>query len=222
MAIGIIGGTADCVPAGAAEMAGVPATCIAVPAAVTGGAAPVQADGTVSAPTEVARPTPAESAGAPEPTAPMPAEPRAPVLDVSPTAFAAPSSLAAVVAALAAVAVLPAVNSLDIMLMGIDANFSGVLSSFMIDVADVEDVDESVAVDATLSRACGDARLCRACGIPEMSCGPDDMIVSTSVALEVPADWAAAADWLTRPLELVVCGGVVNGVTCDAVAEAPA
>jgi hypothetical protein len=31
----------------------------------------------------------------------------------------------------------------------------------MIDVADVEDV-EPVAVDATLSRACGDARLCRA------------------------------------------------------------
>jgi hypothetical protein len=31
----------------------------------------------------------------------------------------------------------------------------------MIDVADVEDVDESVAVVATLSRACGDARLCR-------------------------------------------------------------
>jgi hypothetical protein len=64
-----------------------------------------------------------------EPTAPMPAEPRAPVLDVSPTAFAAPSSLAAVVAPLAAVAVLPAVNSLDSMLMGIDASFSGVLST---------------------------------------------------------------------------------------------
>ena len=162
LAIGIIGGMADCVPAGAAERAGVPPTCIAVPAAVIGGAAPVQADGTVSAPTEVARPIPAESAGAPELTAPMPAEPRAPVLDVSPTACAASSSLAAVVAALAAVAVLPAVNSLDSMLMGIDASFSGVLSSFMIDVADVEDVDESVAVDATLSRACGDARLCRA------------------------------------------------------------
>jgi hypothetical protein len=81
---------------------------------------------------------------------------------VSPTACAAPSSLAAVVAALAAVAVLPAVNSLDSMLMGIDASFSGVLSSFMIDVADVEHVDEPVAVDATLSRVCGDARLCRA------------------------------------------------------------
>ena len=77
LAIGIIGGMADRVPAGAAEMAGVSPTCIAVPAAVTG-AAPVQADGTVSGPTEVARPIPAESAGAPEPTAPMPAEPRAP------------------------------------------------------------------------------------------------------------------------------------------------
>jgi hypothetical protein len=32
----------------------------------------------------------------------------------------------------------------------------------MIDVADVEDVDVPVAVDATPSRACGDARLCRA------------------------------------------------------------
>src|ERR1700754_1560294 len=74
LAIGIIGVMADCVPA-AAEMAGAPPTCIAVPAAVTGGAAPVQADGTVSAPTEVARPKPAESAGAPEPTAPIPAEP---------------------------------------------------------------------------------------------------------------------------------------------------
>jgi hypothetical protein len=48
------------------------------------------------------------------------------------------------------------------------------------------------------------------------------MIVSTSVPLEVPADWAAATDWFTRPLELVVCGGAVNGVTCDAVAEVPA
>src|ERR1700684_3235271 len=35
LAIGIIGGMADCVPAGAAEMAGVPPTCITVPAAVT-------------------------------------------------------------------------------------------------------------------------------------------------------------------------------------------
>src|SRR3984893_11058223 len=162
LAIGIIGGMADCVPAGAAEMAGLPPTCLAGPAGGTGGAAPVQAYGTVSARTEVARPIPAESAGAPEPTAPMPAGPRAPVLDVSPTACAAPSSLAAVVAALAAVGVLPAVNSLDSMLMGIDASLSGVLSSFMTDVGDVEDVDESVAVDATPSRACGDARHCRA------------------------------------------------------------
>jgi hypothetical protein len=42
LAIGIIGGMADCIPAGAAEMAGVPPTCIAVPAALDGGAAPVQ------------------------------------------------------------------------------------------------------------------------------------------------------------------------------------
>src|ERR1700730_5980119 len=52
LAIGIIGGMADCVPAGAAEMAGPPPTCIAVPAAVTGGAAPGQADGSGNAPTE--------------------------------------------------------------------------------------------------------------------------------------------------------------------------
>src|ERR1700743_2965776 len=99
LAIGIIGGMPDCVPAVTAEMAGVPPTCIAGPAAVAAGAAPVQADGTVNAPTEVARPIPAESAGAPEPTAPMPAEPRAPVLDVRPTAFGAPRSLPALVGA---------------------------------------------------------------------------------------------------------------------------
>lgn len=63
------------------------------------------------------------------------AEPNAAGLDASPTAWAAPNSLAAVVAALAAVAVLPAVKSLDSMLIGVDANFSGVLSSFSIDIA---------------------------------------------------------------------------------------
>ncbi len=63
---------------------------------------------------------------------------------------------------LGAVAVLPAVNSLDSMLIGIDANFIGMLSSLSNEVADVEDVEESVAVEATPSRACGDARVCRA------------------------------------------------------------
>ncbi len=110
---------------------------------VTDGVAPVQPDGTDNAPTDVAWPMPAERDGTP---APRPIEPSAPGLDTSPTAWAAPNSLAAVVAALAAVAVLPAVNSLDSMLIGIDANFSGVLSSFISEVADVEDVDESVAV----------------------------------------------------------------------------
>jgi hypothetical protein len=157
LATGIIGGIADCVPVGAAAADGAPPRCIAVPAVVTEGAAPVQVDGTDNAPTEVARPMPAERDGRP---APMPVEPRTPGLDTSPTAWAAPNSLAAVVAALAAVAVLPAVNSLDSMLIGIDASFSGVLSSFINELADVEDVDESVAV-ATLSRACGDARVCR-------------------------------------------------------------
>ena len=73
------------------------------------------------------------------------------------------------------------------MLIGIDASFSGVLSSVSIDVADVEE-DVPVAVDATLSRPCGDARLCNAWGIAETICGPDDMSVSRSVPLEVPAD----------------------------------
>jgi hypothetical protein len=155
------------------------------------------------------------------PSPPRPVEPSAPVLEASPTAWAAPNSLAAVVAALAAVAVLPAVNSLDSMLIGIDASFSGVLSSFSIDVADVEE-DVAVAVHVTLSRPCGDARPCNAWGIAETNCGPDDMIVSRSVPLDVPADWTAAPDWPTGPLELVVCGGVVNGVTCDAVDEEPA
>jgi hypothetical protein len=52
--------------------------------------------------------------------------------------------------------------------------------------------------DATLSRLCGDARPCNAWGIAETICGPDDMIVSRSVPLDVPADGAAAADWPTR------------------------
>ncbi|HXO47905.1 MAG TPA: hypothetical protein VN897_11585, partial [Mycobacterium sp.] len=40
---------------------------------------------------------------------------------------------------------------------------------------------------------------CRARGISEMSCGPDDMIVSMSVPLAVPADWAAAAAYGASP-----------------------
>lgn len=183
LATGIIGGMAEWPPAG---MAGVPAKGIAVPAVDIEGAAPVHADGTDNGPIEVARLSPAEIAGAP---APLTVEPSALVLDASPTACAAPNSLAAVVAALAAVAVLPAVNNLDSMLIGIDASLSGVLSSFSIDIADVEDVVvEPVVVEATVSRLCGDARLCKACGIPEIICGPDDMSVSTSVPLDTPAD----------------------------------
>ena len=44
-----------------------------------------------------------------------------------------------------------------------------------------------------------------------MSCGPDDMIVSTSVPLAVPAACDAS------PPESMDCGGLTNGVTCDAV-----
>lgn len=160
LAIGIIGGMADCAPAGAAEMAGVPAMCIADPAAAVDGAALVHADGTDNGPIEVARPILADMAGPPAPMPPMPVGLSAP-RDASPTEWAAPSSLAAVVAALAAVAVLPAVNSLDSMLIGIDANLMGVLRSFSIDIADVEE-DEPVADDVMLSRPCGDARLCNA------------------------------------------------------------
>ena len=53
---------------------------------------------------------------------------------------------------MAAVAVLPAVNSLDSMLIGIDANFIGVLSSLSKAVEDEDDDVVSVAVDATALR----------------------------------------------------------------------
>ena len=57
--------------------------------------------------------------------------------------------------------------------------FRSVLSSFSVDRDEVEDDDESDPHDARrLSKLCGDARLCTAWGIPEISCGPDDMSVS--------------------------------------------
>jgi hypothetical protein len=162
LATGIIGGIAECAPAGAAGIAVVPPMCIAVPLVVADGAAPVQADGTDNAPTEVARPIPAEMAGAPVP--PILVEASVPVPEPRPTDFATPNSFAAVLTARAAVAVLPVVKSSDGMLIGVVAIRSGVLSSFSIDIADVEDDDddEPVAEDATLSRPCGDARLCKA------------------------------------------------------------
>jgi hypothetical protein len=149
-------------PAGAAGIAVVPPMCIAVPLVVADGAAPVQADGTDNAPTEVARPIPAEMAGAPVP--PILVEASVPVPEPRPTDLATPNSFAAVLTARAAVALLPVVKSLDSMLIGVVAICSGVLSSFSIDIADVEDDDddEPVAEDATLSRPCGDARLCKA------------------------------------------------------------
>lgn len=221
--IGIIGGMPVCAPACTAGTAPAPPNGVAA-AALAAGAAAVQAAGADKAPTEVAWPIPAETPGRPVPRPPMPVKVNAPVPEPIPADSAAPNSLAAVLAARAAVAVLPVVKSLESMLIGIVAIRSGVLSSFSIDSDDVEDdePDESVAVDARLARPCGEERLCRACGVPEMSCGPDDMIVSTSVPLEVPVDWAAAATWPASPLGLVVCGGAVNGVTCDAVAEVPA
>ena len=53
LATGIIGGMADCAPAGAGR-AGLPTACIAVPAVAIGGAAAVHADGTDNAPARVA------------------------------------------------------------------------------------------------------------------------------------------------------------------------
>ena len=80
-------------------------------------------------------------------------------------------------------AVLPVVKSLESMLIGIVAIRNGVLKLFSID-NDEDDV--SVADDVRLAKLWGDARLCRAWGIPKISCGPDDMSVSTSVPVDVP------------------------------------
>lgn len=139
-----------------------------------------------------------------------------------PADWTTPNSLAAVLTARAAFAVLPAVNSRESMLIGIVAIRNGVLRLFSIDNDDVEDDDdvESVADDARLSMPWGDARLCKVWGIPEISCGPDDMSVSASVPPEVPAAWAAAKACPVSPVGLVVCGGVPNGATCAALAEA--
>ena len=192
--IGIIGGMPACAPAWTAGTAPPPPNGVAA-AMLAVGAAAVHADGADNAPTDVAWPMPAETAGMPVPTPPMPVKVNAPVPEPIPADWATPNSLAAVLTARAAVAVLPVVKSLESMLIGIIAIRSGVLSSFSIDNEDVEDdePDDPVAVEARAPRVCGDERLCRACGVPEMSCGPDDMIVSISVPLEVPADWAAAA-----------------------------
>jgi hypothetical protein len=54
LATGIIGGMAECTPACAAGVAPALPNCIAAAAGLTDGAAPVQADGTDNAPTEVA------------------------------------------------------------------------------------------------------------------------------------------------------------------------
>ena len=216
LATGIIGGMAEWPPAG---MAGVPAKGIAVPAVDIEGAAPVHADGTDNGPIEVARPSPAEIAGAP---APLTVEPSAPVLDASPTACAAPNSLAAVVAALAAVAVLPAVNNLDSMLIGIDASLSGVLSSFSIDIADVEDV---VSNRSSSRRQVQALRRCEA--LQGLRHSRNHLRPRRHERLDVgtagrPGGLGCGATGPPGRSELVVCGGVVNGVTCDAVAEAPA
>lgn len=142
----------------------------------------------------------------------------------SPADWAAPNSLAAVLTVRAALAVLPVVKSLDSMLIGIVAIRKGVLKLLSIDSDDVEvveDVDDvvSVAEDVRAAKLWGDARLCRICGTPEISSGPDDIRVSTSVPADAPAVWAVAAVCAASPPGLVVCGGVLNGVTCAAVAD---
>ena len=136
---------------------------------------------------------PAETAGTLWPSPPKPDSVNVPVPAPIPADWADPNSLAAVVAALAAVAVLPAVNSLDSMLIGIVAIRSGVLSSLSSDIDDDDEDEVSVEVVARALRAWGDDRLCRACGVLEINCGPDAMTVSMSVPLEVPTDWAAPA-----------------------------
>ncbi len=47
-------------------------------------------------------------------------------------------------------------------------------------------------------------------------------VVCAALPAPVPLAWATAAAWLLLPSALGVCGGVLNGVTCVAAAEAPA
>ena len=88
------------------------------------------------------------------------------------------------------------------MLIGIDANLIGVLSSLSSedDDSDEDDDEVSVAVEAKPLRVWGDERLCSACGVLEINCGPEDMSDSTSVPPDVPAAWAAAAACPDDPL----------------------
>ena len=157
--IGIIGGMAVCAPPCAAGMEVAPPNGMAAAVALVDGAA--QADGTDNAPTEVARPILAETAGAP---APKPVEASALVPEPIPADWAAPNSLAAALTVRAALAVLPAVKSLDSMLIGIVAIRNGVLRLLSIDSDDVEDDDddESVVEDVRAAKLWGEARLCRA------------------------------------------------------------
>jgi len=217
---GIIGGIALGAPAGPAGMtlaSGVTGD------ELVGAAEAAQVDGTESGPTEVEWPSPAETAGAPPPK-PVEASTLTPA--PAPADCTAPSSLAAVLTARAAFAVLPVVKSRESMLIGIVAIRNGVLRLLSIDNDDADDEDDvdevSVAVDVRLATLCGDARLARLCCIPEISCGPEDINVSTSVVPEVPTACTDAAACPMDPAGLVVCGGLANGVDCTAVAAAPA
>ena len=139
----------------------------------------------------------------------MPVKVTVPVPEPRPADFAASNSLAAVLTVRAALAVLPAVKSLESMLIGIVAIRQGVLKALSSDSDDVEVVDDvddvaSVAVDVRAAKLWGDARLCSVCGIPEISCGADDMSVSASVPTGVPAAWAVAAACAASPAGVVV------------------
>jgi hypothetical protein len=69
------------------------------------------------------------------------------------------------------------------------------------------------------SAAVGAARLCSAAGATDIGCANTDCAL---VPADVPAAWATVADLAAGPPGSVVCGGGVNGVTCEAVADWPA
>lgn len=161
LATGIMGG-----------MAGPVCAAGAVPAAVAGNAAaaelidgtPAHADGTDRAPIEAARPMPALIAD---------------VLPVRVTRLVEPIAPAPAVAAFAAVFVPPIMNIRMSMLIGIMAILRGMVSVLSDDSDDKPDVADDVPdVDVRLSKTCGAASPCNACGVAEINCGPADITVS--------------------------------------------
>lgn len=152
LATGIIGGTAVCAVACTAGTAPAPLTGNAAVAALIGGAAPAQVDGTDSAPIEAARPIFAEMTDPPPARPARPVEPTAPVADANPPLTAEPIAAAPVVAARAAVLVPPIMNIRMSMLIGIVAIRAGMVSMLSDDIdddsCDVVDDDDPDADDA--------------------------------------------------------------------------